>query len=77
MGSCGGTAQGLSLQEKGTAEVQREGLAWGWLRAHHGLGQAWVPLATGSPGVIYRRSGVLRSPSPASSILRQQVGSCR
>lgn len=59
--------------------VWREGLAWGWLCARCRLGQARVPLATGSPGVIYGRSGVLRSPSPAGSVLRWRwrVGSCR
>lgn len=44
----GGTAQGLSLQEKRMMEMQIEGLAWGWLRACCGLGQVRVPLATGS-----------------------------
>lgn len=73
----GTTAQGLSPQEKQMMEARREGLAWGWLRARCRLGQARVPLATSSLGVIYGRSGILRSPSPGGSVLRRWVESCR
>ena len=73
----GETAQDLSPQEKGMMEVQGEGLARGWLRACRRLGQAGVPPTAGSPGVIYGHGRVLRSPSPAGSVLRQRVGSFR
>lgn len=72
-----GTAQSLSPWEKWMMEAWREGLAWGWLHALRGLSQERVPLATGSPGVIYGCGGVLQSPSLASSILRRRVGRCR
>lgn len=75
--SRGGTPQGCSPQEKRVMEAPREGLAWGWLRARRGLGQARVPLAAGSLGVIYGHGGVLRSPSPVGSVFRRRVGSCR
>lgn len=72
-----GMAQGLSPWEKWMMEAWREGLAWGWLHALHGLSQERVPLATGSPGVIYGCGGVLQSPSPAGSVLQRRVGRCR
>lgn len=56
-------------------EALREGLAMGLapcpLRAEPHAGPA------GSLGVIYRHGGVLRPPSPAGSVLRRRVGSCR
>lgn len=56
-------------------EALREGLAvglapcppWAGPRVGH----------AGSLGVIYRHGGVLRPPSPAGSVLRWRVGSCR